>query len=201
MLGAGAIPLTLAYGIGRLGCLLAGDGTYGKPSSLPWAMTFPNGVVPTNVPVHPTPLYEALAAIVIAALLWTLGKHWSPLAIFGAYLVLSGISRFLVEMLRINDPALFGLPQPHLWALTSIPAAALLLPRPRPGLTPRRPMIAKTAITRFGALIRRKKCGFDILPIEDLGDQRGNVHVAGIKGQIQRVLTGINGARPRRISE
>ena len=44
-----AVPLTVAYGIGRLGCLLAGDGTYGRPTSVAWAMTFPNGVVPTNV--------------------------------------------------------------------------------------------------------------------------------------------------------
>ncbi len=76
--GAAAVPLTLAYGIGRLGCLLSGDGTYGKPTSVPWAMTFPNGVVPTNAPVHPTPLYEALAAVAIATLLWALGKHWTP---------------------------------------------------------------------------------------------------------------------------
>jgi len=100
--GAAAIPLTLAYGIGRLGCLLSGDGTYGRPTSLPWGMAFPNGVVPTSVPVHPTPLYEALAAVAIATLLWALGQRWTPPAVFGAYLVLSGISRFLVEYLRIN---------------------------------------------------------------------------------------------------
>ena len=76
--GAAAVPLTIAYGIGRLGCLLSGDGTYGRPTSLPWAMTFPNGVVPTDVPVHPTPLYEALAAIAIAAALWALGKALEP---------------------------------------------------------------------------------------------------------------------------
>ena len=127
--GATAIPLTLAYGIGRIGCLLSGDGTYGKPSSLPWAMTFSNGVVPTTVPVHPTPLYETLASLVIAALLWALARHWNPPAIFGAYLVLSGISRFLVEMLRINDPALFGLTQPQLWSIVSIGAGALLITR------------------------------------------------------------------------
>jgi phosphatidylglycerol---prolipoprotein diacylglyceryl transferase len=34
--GTAAAPLTIAYGIGRLGCLLAGDGTYGKPTSVPW---------------------------------------------------------------------------------------------------------------------------------------------------------------------
>ena len=144
--GAAAVPLTIAYGIGRLGCLLSGDGTYGRPTSLPWAMTFPNGVVPTNVPVHPTPLYEALAAIVIAAALWALGKRWNPPAVFGAYLALSGISRFLVEFLRINEPALLGLTQPQLWALVSLVAGVVLIVRARPLNETQRPEnIAPTA--------------------------------------------------------
>jgi phosphatidylglycerol---prolipoprotein diacylglyceryl transferase len=129
--GAAAVPLSIAYGIGRLGCLLSGDGTYGRPTSLPWAMTFPNGVVPTDVPVHPTPLYEALAAIAIAAALWALGKRWTPPAVFGAYLALSGISRFLVDFLRINEPALLGLTQPQLWALASLIAGVVLIVRDR----------------------------------------------------------------------
>jgi phosphatidylglycerol---prolipoprotein diacylglyceryl transferase len=129
--GAAAVPLTIAYGIGRLGCLLAGDGTYGKATSVPWAMTFPNGVVPTDVPVHPTPLYEALAAVAIATILWALGKNWTPPAVFGAYLALSGISRFLVEYLRINEPALLGLTQPQLWALVSLIVGAVLIARSR----------------------------------------------------------------------
>jgi phosphatidylglycerol:prolipoprotein diacylglycerol transferase len=101
-------------------------------------MTFPHGVVPTNVPVHPTPLYEALAAVLIAAVLWALGKRWNPAAVFGAYLALSGISRFLVEFLRINEPALLGLTQPQLWALISLIAGVVrivrtqFLNRPRP---------------------------------------------------------------------
>jgi phosphatidylglycerol:prolipoprotein diacylglycerol transferase len=139
--GATAIPLTVAYGIGRLGCLLSGDGTYGKPTSLPWGMTFPNGVVATDVPVHPTPLYEALAAVVIAAILWRLAKTWSPPAVFGAYLALSGISRFLVEFLRINSPALLGLTQPQLWALASVAAGVILILRTWQ-LDRRRPSVA-----------------------------------------------------------
>ncbi len=43
MAGMAAAPLAVAYGVGRLGCLLAGDGTYGTPSDLPWAMSFPEG--------------------------------------------------------------------------------------------------------------------------------------------------------------
>ena len=131
--GAAAVPLTLAYGIGRLGCLLAGDGTYGRTTSLPWGMTFRNGVVPTDVPVHPTPLYEALAALVIAALLWALAKYWAPPAVFGAYLALSGIARFLVEYVRINEPTQLGLTQPQLWSLVSLAVGVVLIVRSRHG--------------------------------------------------------------------
>src|SRR5271154_6442772 len=70
---AGSPAAALGYGIGRIGCLLSGDGDYGIPSTLPWAMSFPNGVVPTMQRVHPTPIYEFLAAGLIAWLLWKLG--------------------------------------------------------------------------------------------------------------------------------
>jgi phosphatidylglycerol:prolipoprotein diacylglycerol transferase len=127
--GAAAVPLTLAYGIGRLGCLLSGDGTYGKPASLPWALTFPHGIVPSDVPVHPTPCTRPWPAIAIATLLWALDKRSTPLVVVGAYLALSGISRFLVEYLRINEPVLLGLTQPQLWALTSLIAGVVLIAR------------------------------------------------------------------------
>jgi len=147
--GAVAVPLTVAYGIGRLGCLVSGDGTYGKPTSLPWGMVFPHGVVATDVPVHPAPLYEALAAVVIAVVLWAVGKHCSPPAIFGAYLALSGISRFLVEFVRINDPVLLGLTQPQLWALASLAAGVVLIVRTRPlsNLRPANVMVASANVT------------------------------------------------------
>jgi phosphatidylglycerol---prolipoprotein diacylglyceryl transferase len=101
-------------------------------------MTFPNGVAPTNVPVHPTPLYEALAAVLIAVVLWALGRRWNPAAVFGAYLALSGISRFLVEILRINEPALLGLTQPQLWALVSGIVGVVLIVRAQYLNRPRR---------------------------------------------------------------
>lgn len=63
----------LGYGIGRIGCLLSGDGDYGIPTSLPWGMSFPNGTVPTTQRVHPTPIYELIAAIFIFWWLWKLG--------------------------------------------------------------------------------------------------------------------------------
>src|ERR687889_2251057 len=56
-----AAPLASAYAVGRLGCQLAGDGDYGIHSDLPWAMSYPNGTVPTTQEVHPTPVYEFLA--------------------------------------------------------------------------------------------------------------------------------------------
>lgn len=125
--GAIAVPLSVAYAIGRLGCLVSGDGTYGRPTSLPWGMTFPHGVVATDVPVHPTPLYEAVTALLIAGLLWWLGRRTSGPAVFGWYLILSGVARFLVEFLRTNDPVVVGLTQPQLWALASVCGGMALL--------------------------------------------------------------------------
>jgi len=128
VIDAAAIPLALAYGVGRIGCWLSGDGTYGKPTTLPWGVALPQGMVATDVPVHPTPLYETVAAVLIAAVLWALQRRTRPpLEIFGAYLVLSGVARFLVEYLRINEPALLGLTQPQLWALASVVAGGAVV--------------------------------------------------------------------------
>ena len=125
--GLAAAPLALAYGIGRLGCLLAGDGTYGRPSGLPWAMAFPNGTVPTDVPVQPTPLYEALVAFGLAALLWWLGRRAHPVLVFAAYLLGSGAARFAVEFLRVNKPVVAGLTAPQLWSVAVVAAGVALL--------------------------------------------------------------------------
>ncbi len=127
--GAIAAPLSVAYAIGRLGCLIAGDGTYGRPTSLPWGMRFPNGVVATDVAVHPTPLYEALAALLIAVVLWRLGRRVPGPAVFGCYLLLSGVARFLVEFLRTNTAAVLGLTQPQLWAAASVLVGVALIAR------------------------------------------------------------------------
>ncbi|HLW82812.1 MAG TPA: prolipoprotein diacylglyceryl transferase [Candidatus Acidoferrales bacterium] len=74
----------LGYGIGRIGCLISGDGDYGKPTHLPWGMAFPHGTVPTTLTcvewgwpascrVQPTPIYELIVAIFIFWWLWKLG--------------------------------------------------------------------------------------------------------------------------------
>ena len=73
MLDAASPAAALGYGVGRIGCLISGDGDYGKPTTLPWGMSFPNGIVPTTQHVHPTPIYEFLIAIVIFWILWRVG--------------------------------------------------------------------------------------------------------------------------------
>ena len=100
--------LLLGYGIGRIGCLLAGDGDYGPPSDLPWAMAFPNGTVPTDVPVHPTPIYESLMSFAFFGLLWSQRRRFEdvPGTTFGLSLILLGVERFIAEFWRITPRVL-----------------------------------------------------------------------------------------------
>jgi phosphatidylglycerol:prolipoprotein diacylglycerol transferase len=140
ILDAGSPAAALGYGIGRIGCLLSGDGDYGVATSLPWGMSFPNGLVPTTERVHPTPIYELIVACAIAWVLWrmgarrmeagaaerlpggkssagkssqiatqTAGSARSAGEVFAAYLMLTGVARFLVEFIRINPRSFFGL--------------------------------------------------------------------------------------------
>jgi predicted O-methyltransferase YrrM len=122
----------VGYAIGRIGCLLSGDGDYGKPTSLPWGMSFPNGVVPTTDRVHPTPIYEFFIWLAIAAFLWHMGSKAlrGPKArgeIFCNYLIFTGVARFLIEFIRINPRSFFGLSNAQAASLASIIAGAVLL--------------------------------------------------------------------------
>ena len=115
----------VGYAIGRIGCLLSGDGDYGIPTTLPWGMSFPNGVVPTNDRVHPTPLYEFFVWMLIAYVLWLLGNRVlkqkrSAGLVFSAYLVLTGIARFLVETIRLNPRSFFGMSNAQAASVASI---------------------------------------------------------------------------------
>lgn len=103
--------LALGYAIGRIGCQISGDGDYGKPWDGPWAMGYPDGVVPTppGVTVHPTPIYESLVMAAVALILWSLRDRVRPGLLFAFYLVAAGIERFLVEFLRRNDTVADGL--------------------------------------------------------------------------------------------
>lgn len=98
--------LAASYGIGRIGCQLSGDGDYGPPSDLPWAMAYPRGMVPVDVPVHPTPVYEVLMMIPVVLILWRMRlQDRSPGWLFGLYLVLVGAERWVSEIFRSRAPA------------------------------------------------------------------------------------------------
>lgn len=140
---AAAPGLMLGYGIARIGCHLSGDGDYGIPTDLPWAMsyengTYPpsvafrnfpeivekygvNGIVPDTIKVHPAPVYETLAAIVLFLILWKLRKKINVDGkLFMVYLIFSGVERLLVEFIRINPKILFGLTEAQLISIILI---------------------------------------------------------------------------------
>lgn len=123
-----APALALGYAVGRVGCFLVQD-DYGVPSSLPWAMRFPQGwppstaenlasvgvVIPPEIApsevlaVHPTQLYETAAMLLAFWLIWRLRTHRHAVGwLFGLYLTLGGLERFLVEFLRAKDDRFFG---------------------------------------------------------------------------------------------
>ena len=106
--------IALAHAIGRVGCQLAGDGDWGRETTVPWGMAYPEAIVgwphPPGVVVHPTPIYEMIAYTAIFGLLWRLRTRNPPTGtIFWLYLALSGAARFLVEFLRVNPRVGLGL--------------------------------------------------------------------------------------------
>jgi phosphatidylglycerol:prolipoprotein diacylglycerol transferase len=125
------VPLALGYALGRVGCQLSGDGDYGRPTDLPWGMSYPKGTVPTRVDVHPTPIYETLAMGTVALLLWQLRDRLGNGRLFGLYLILGGAERFLVEFIRRNDDVAIGLTLAQLLSLAMIAGGALLFARTR----------------------------------------------------------------------
>lgn len=129
MLDMAATALALGYAIGRIGCQVSGDGDYGIRSSLPWAMGYPHGTVPTppGVRVQPTPIYETLAMGLVAYLLWQLRDRVRPGVVIALYCVLSGLERFLVEFIRRNHEVLAGLTAPQLESIGLAIAGAVWL--------------------------------------------------------------------------
>ncbi|MNK63636.1 Prolipoprotein diacylglyceryl transferase [compost metagenome] len=156
MLDVGGPGMMLAYGVGRIGCHLSGDGDWGidnlnpKPISwLPdwlWAYTYPNNVagegnpIPGCVgrfcnelpnPVYPTPIYEVIAALLIFWFLWKIRTKVNiPGMMFGIYLMFSAVERFLVELIRVNSKytvAGISFTQAELISLILFVAGALLV--------------------------------------------------------------------------
>lgn len=136
-----ATALALGYAIGRIGCQVSGDGDYGIRSSLPWAMGYPHGTVPTpaGVRVQPTPIYETVSMCLVAYLLWWLRDRVRPGVVFALYMLLSGFERFLVEFIRRNKEVFVGLTAAQIESvvLMVVGAAWLLWMHRRGGLTAR----------------------------------------------------------------
>lgn len=127
-----APAIALGYAVARIGCFLAGDGTYGRPSDLPWAMAFPHGTVPTTIPVQPTTLYETVSMLLVFVVLYRLAGRTQPgWHVFGWFLILSGAERFLVEFLRINQRWVLGLTPPQWFALAGILVGSTIVVRLR----------------------------------------------------------------------
>lgn len=138
---AASPSLMIAYGIGRIGCQLAGDGDYGIPTDHAFGMSYPDGMVstlsarntelvryfqelfpgrpiPEDIIVHPTPVYETLIAFLFFGILWRFRtKQLGMGQLFGMYLILAGIERFLIEFLRMN-PLYMGLSQAQWISIT-----------------------------------------------------------------------------------
>ena len=128
MLDLAAPAAAIGYGMGRLGCLISGDGDYGIPTSLPWGMSFPHGLVPTTQRVHPTPIYELIAGLLIGYYLWRRGAAQRPTGeLTGEYLILSGIARFLVEFIRINPKIYWSLSNAQLASAGSVIAGIVVI--------------------------------------------------------------------------
>ncbi|KEQ28792.1 diacylglyceryl transferase [Pedobacter antarcticus 4BY] len=128
MLDVGGPGMMLAYSVGRIGCHLSGDGDWGivnthaKPFNwLPdwlWAYTYPNNVAMEGVqipgctgrfcmelplPVYPTPLYEVIVCFILFLVLWRIRERIKlPGMLFGIYLMMNGMERFFVELIRVN---------------------------------------------------------------------------------------------------
>ncbi len=126
-----AASLAVGQAIGRIGCFLVGD-DWGLPTDGPFGVAFPNGVEPTEVPVHPTQLYEAAWLFALCAWLWR-RQRGSP-SVFGEYLVFAGIGRLWIELFRHNPPLLGPFSNAQLTALASIGLGAALWLRGRRAL-------------------------------------------------------------------
>ena len=128
MLDMCAIALALGYGIGRIGCQVSGDGDYGIRSTLPWAMGYPHGTVPTpaGVRVQPTPIYETVSDVPAGATCCGgCATVCARASCFALYLLLRGLERFLVEFVRRNREVLGGLTAPQLESLVLIVIGAV----------------------------------------------------------------------------
>lgn len=131
MLAAATPGLVVGHAVGRIGCFLVGD-DYGKPSNLPWAVAFPEGLPPTTVPVHPTQLYEVAALVPLVLVLIRLRRQGrSDTFVLGVYLVLAGAIRFVIEFIRVNEHVIGDLSVAHVASMAVMLVGVALQRRDR----------------------------------------------------------------------
>ncbi|MFH0974479.1 MAG: prolipoprotein diacylglyceryl transferase [Spirochaetota bacterium] len=105
---ASSPSMALGYCFGRFGCHIAGDGCFGKETAGIFATPYPNGLVPSSITVYPTPLFEVFFSFIAVGILLNLRKkNLATGKLFSAFLILSGLPRFLVEFIRINPQVFF----------------------------------------------------------------------------------------------
>jgi phosphatidylglycerol:prolipoprotein diacylglycerol transferase len=127
-----APALAVGYGIGRLGCHVAGDGDWGTVTNVPWGVAYTKAIIgwvdpstgipyPPGTRVHPTPIYEFLEAAMIFAILWALRKKdYSAGTLFWLYLALAGLARLVVEFWRVNSVLALGLTEAQWFSLVMV---------------------------------------------------------------------------------
>lgn len=140
-------PLLLfGYALGRMACLLGGC-CYGKPTDLPWGITYPTTLpsycAPGGIPLHPTPIYAALGGLIALAILLSVRRHLhKPGQAFLLAIGMHSIFRTIEEFFRADHtPLLFGLSVTQLVSvLLALLIAYSLLMTEKFGLSPVRTM-------------------------------------------------------------
>ncbi len=129
---------TIGYGIARIGCHLSGDGCYGvKVNGTFWEFlgtSYSKGLIPTDpgVLVLPTPLFEMVFAVLAFFVLLKIRKKMKYNGqLFYIYLILTGIPRLFVEIVRTNPRIIWGLSQAQIISILMIIAGAAFLYRNR----------------------------------------------------------------------
>jgi len=131
--------IALGHVVGRFGCLLAGC-CYGRPTSVPWAITFTNPAAATNVgtplntPLHPTQLYDAGAELLIMGVLLLTEKRGRPFPgrTFWLYMLLYAISRYIVEIYRGDERGMIlGVSTSQFVSILIVPLSIIMLLRLR----------------------------------------------------------------------
>ena len=130
LIDSSAPALMLAYGIGRIGCQMSGDGDWGIVNLAPkpewmgflpdwmWSYTFPHNVINAGIPIDgcvgnfcyqlanpvwPTAFYEVVMSLILFGILWFLRKKINiPGMLFFIYFIFNGIERFFIEKVRVN---------------------------------------------------------------------------------------------------